>query len=49
MSRSQSVALQPKILGIPPPPPKKLEILSYPHTIDWGTLTNVWLWFVYWK
>ena len=33
----------------PPPPQKKNEILSYPHKIEWRRLTNVWLWFVYWK
>ena len=47
MPRSQSVALQPKLWGIPgihppPPPPKKSnEMLSYPHKINWRTLTNV--------
>ena len=51
MPRSQSVALQSKlwgISGIPPQSPnppnnkKKLEMLSYPHKLDWCRLTNVW-------
>ena len=47
MPRSQSVALQPNLLRIPgihlppPPPIKTNEMLSYPHKINWRTLTNV--------
>ena len=50
MPLSQSVALQSKqrdTSGIPPPLPqekakqKKLEMLPYPHKINWRILTNV--------
>ena len=41
MPRSQSVASQPKLWGIPGIPHKNVT-LSYPHKIDWSRLTNVW-------
>ena len=51
MPHSQSVAYTTKNMRHirHTPTLEKTEILSYLHKIDWRRLTNVWLWFVYWR